>query len=91
MLKTRRAFYKNLLAALLPQLVGHTLLTWSVRHVRPTVVGMATVGEPVGAAILASVWPGIEEAIAPQLAVGCAVTLAAVLLALWQPVASSER
>jgi drug/metabolite transporter (DMT)-like permease len=79
------------LAALVPQLVGHTLLTWSVRHVRPTVVGMATVGEPVGAAVLASFWPGIEEAIAPMIALGCGVTLTSVLVALWEPPERSTR
>lgn len=79
------------LAALVPQLIGHTLLTWSVRHVRPTVVGMATVGEPVGAAVLAAFWPGIEEAIAPVIALGCGVTLASVLLALWEPSNEATR
>ena len=78
------------LAALVPQLIGHTLLTWSVRYTRPTVVGMATVGEPVGAAFLASFWPGIEESIAPMIALGCTVTLASVLLALWEPKGHQE-
>jgi drug/metabolite transporter (DMT)-like permease len=73
------------LAALVPQLIGHTLLTWSVGHVRPTVVGMAAVGEPVGAAALAAFWPGIEESISPVIGLGCAVTLASVLLALSSP------
>jgi drug/metabolite transporter (DMT)-like permease len=63
------------LAAAIPQLVGHTLLTWSVRHVTPTVAGLATLGEPVGAACLGYLWLG--EAIAPLTALGCAVTLAA--------------
>ena len=68
------------LAALLPQLVGHTLLTWSLRHATPTAVGIATVGEPVGATLLAWVWLG--ERVTPVIAAGCAITLAAVLLSL---------
>jgi drug/metabolite transporter (DMT)-like permease len=68
------------LAALLPQLVGHGLLTWSLRHTTPTTVGMATVGEPVGAAALGWVWLG--ESVSPLTAVGCLITLAAVALAL---------
>lgn len=68
------------LAALLPQLVGHTLLTWSLGHARPTVVGMATVGEPVGSTILAFLWLG--ESVSAAVLVGCAITLCAVVLAL---------
>lgn len=75
-----RALWALVAAALLPQLVGHSLLTWALRHARPAVVGMATVGEPVGAAVLAWLWLG--EAVPPVVAAGCAVTLAAVALAL---------
>lgn len=68
------------LAALVPQLVGHTLLTWSLRHATPTAVGIATVGEPVGATVLAWIWLG--ERVGALVAVGCAITLGAVLLTL---------
>ncbi len=68
------------LATAVPQLVGHTLLTWSLRHTTPTVVAMATVAEPVGATALAWLWLG--DAVAPLTAVGCGLTLTAVLLAL---------
>lgn len=68
------------LAALVPQLVGHTLLTWSLRHSTPTVVGMATVGEPVGSTLIALLWWG--EWVSWQVALGCAITLAGVVTAL---------
>lgn len=68
------------LAALLPQLVGHGLLTWSLRHTTPTRVGIATVGEPVGAAALGWVWLG--EGVSALTAIGCSVTLCAVILAI---------
>ena len=71
------------LAALVPQLIGHTLLTWALRHTRPAVVGMATVGEPVGSTVLAYLWLG--ELVGPQVVLGCAVTLTAVIVALWEP------
>lgn len=77
------AFGWILLAALVPQLIGHTLLTWALRHTRPTVVGMATVGEPVGSTLLAWLWLG--EDVGAAIALGCAVTLAGVLLALFDP------
>jgi drug/metabolite transporter (DMT)-like permease len=69
-----------LLSALVPQLIGHNLLTWSLRHAKPTIVGMATVGEPVGASLLGYLVLG--EAVGPAAAVGCAITIGAVVLAL---------
>lgn len=39
--------------ALGPQLLGHTALNWSLRHLSPTFVAVATLGEPIGAALLA--------------------------------------
>ncbi|RJO67058.1 MAG: EamA/RhaT family transporter, partial [Myxococcales bacterium] len=68
------------LAAALPQLVGHNLLTWSVRFLPPAAVGMAVVAEPVGATALAWLWLG--EAAPPWVALGCALTLAGVVLAI---------
>jgi drug/metabolite transporter (DMT)-like permease len=68
------------LAALVPQLIGHNLLTWALRYVRPTVVGIATIGEPVGAALLGWLW--LDEAVSATVALGCSLTIAAVLLAL---------
>lgn len=67
------------LAALLPQIVGHGLLTWSLRHTTPVVVGIATVGEPVGASILGYLW--LDETVQPTVAIGCAIVLGAVVLA----------
>lgn len=71
------------LAALVPQLVGHSLLTWSLRHATPTAVGIATVGEPVGATFLAWVW--LRETPTALVLIGCAITLVAVFIALWRP------
>jgi len=68
------------LAAVIPQLVGHTILTWAVQHTRPVVVGMATVGEPVGATILAFLWLGESPTLVVVL--GCVVVLASVALAI---------
>ncbi len=71
------------LCALVPQIVGHGALTWSLRHLKPTVVGMATVGEPVGSTLLA--WWLLDEHLDPLIGLGCAVTLAAVVLAVRAP------
>jgi drug/metabolite transporter (DMT)-like permease len=77
------AFGYVVLAALLPQLVGHGLLTWSLRHTRPTVVGIATLGEPVGSTLLAWWWLG--ERAGGLTLLGCLVTVGGVALAVWQP------
>jgi len=71
------------LSALIPQLVGHGLLTWSLRYTMPTVVGLATLGEPVGSTLLAWVWLG--EAAPAVVLVGCAVVLVSLILALARP------
>lgn len=67
------------LAALVPQIIGHGLMTRALRHARPTAVGMVTVGEPVGATFLA--WIFLDEALTPLVAAGCAITATAVGLA----------
>jgi len=41
------------LLALVPQLMGHSLLNWSLKYVPATMVTLAELGEPVGATILA--------------------------------------
>jgi drug/metabolite transporter (DMT)-like permease len=40
-------------AALIPSLVGHTLLNWSVRRAPAHLVALTILGEPVGASLLA--------------------------------------
>ena len=42
-----------LLLALLPQLIGHSTFNWILRHVPATVVAITTLGEPIGASMLA--------------------------------------
>ncbi len=68
------------LAALVPQLVGHGALTYALGSLRPTVVGMATVGEPVISTLLAFLF--LHEALDALTAFGCAITLGGVFLAL---------
>jgi drug/metabolite transporter (DMT)-like permease len=59
--------------ALIPQLIGHTLLTWSLRHVTPTAAGIAVLGEPVGSTVLAALL--LHEVVGAWTLVGCAVVL----------------
>jgi len=77
------SFMYIVLAALIPQMIGHNLLTWALRHTTPTAVSMTIVGEPVGATILGWMWLG--EAVPLWVGIGCAITLCAVLFAIWNP------
>ena len=45
-----------ILLALVPQLLGHSTLNWSLRFMPATLVAIAILGEPVGATILASLF-----------------------------------
>lgn len=68
------------LATLVPQLIGHNAITWALRHLRPTTVGLATVAEPVGATLLA--WWWLAEIPSALTLGGALVILCAVALAL---------
>lgn len=67
-------------AAAVPQLVGHTLLTWAVGRTDPTRVALATLGEPVLAGLLA--WGVLGESLSGLAIVGGLMTLLAVGVAL---------
>jgi drug/metabolite transporter (DMT)-like permease len=40
------------MSALVPSLIGHTLLNWTVRRVPVHLVALAILGEPIGASVL---------------------------------------
>ncbi|MEO0081129.1 MAG: DMT family transporter [candidate division WOR-3 bacterium] len=63
-----------------PQLIGHTTFNWALRYLNAPAVGMAILGEPVGATILA--WLLLRETPAWFELTGGAIILAAVYLAI---------
>jgi drug/metabolite transporter (DMT)-like permease len=65
--------------ALGPQLIGHTAVNWALRRTPATVVALAILGEPLGAAVLARVLFG-ETFSGAQLA-GFAMLLCGIFLA----------
>lgn len=73
------AYLMALALALGPQLLGHTTLNWSLRHLSPTFVGVATLGEPIGAALLALLIFG--QQFAPWQLVGFVVLMAGIVIA----------
>lgn len=74
------AAYGWLLAlALVPQLVGHSTLNWSLRHLSATYVAIITLSEPIGSGILAFFILG--EAVTRSTAAGGALILAGIYIA----------
>ena len=65
-----------------PMMLGHTGMNWALRYLPAYVVNLTTLGEPVGATLLAAILPGIHE-VPPMLTlVGGALVLSGILLAL---------
>lgn len=69
-----------LLLALVPQLVGHSSFNWALGHLGAAYVAVATLGEPIGAAVLALLFLG--EVPSPLKAAAAALILAGIYLAL---------
>jgi drug/metabolite transporter (DMT)-like permease len=67
--------------ALGPMLLGHTGMNWALGHLPAFVVNLTTLGEPVGATLLAAALPGIHEVPGPLTLVGGGLILGGVLLA----------
>lgn len=62
-----------ILLGLIPTVLGHTLLYYSVRYVRPTIVSAVPLGEPILASLMALVF--FAEAIPLMTIIGGGVTL----------------
>ena len=73
------AYVLVLALAIGPQLLGHTAFNWSLRHLSATFVAIATLGEPIGAALLALVLFG--QTFQPIQLVGFVVLLAGIAVA----------
>lgn len=67
--------------ALGPMLLGHTGMNWALGHLPAFIVNLTTLGEPIGATILAALLPGIAEVPGVGTIVGGALVLAGVVLA----------
>ena len=67
--------------ALGPMLLGHTGMNWALGHLPAFIVNLTTLGEPIGATILAAVLPGIAEVPGMGTIAGGVLVLAGVVLA----------
>jgi len=64
-----------------PMMLGHTGLNYALRYMPSYLVSLTTLGEPVGATLLAMALPGIGEVPGLWTVAGGAVLLGGVLLA----------
>ncbi len=64
-----------------PMLLGHTGMNWALGHLPAFVVNLTTLGEPIGATILAALLPGIDEVPSMGTIVGGVLVLGGVMLA----------
>jgi drug/metabolite transporter (DMT)-like permease len=62
-------------------LIGHTGMNWALGHLPAFLVNLTTLGEPIGATLLAAVLPGIAEIPGPGTMVGGALVLSGVIVA----------
>jgi drug/metabolite transporter (DMT)-like permease len=69
------------LLALVPQLLGHSLLNWALEHVSAALVAIAILGEPIFSTLLAI--PILHEVPGPSRVLGAAIVLCGVALAAW--------
>lgn len=64
-----------------PMLLGHTGMNWALGHLPAFIVNLTTLGEPIGATILAALLPGIAEVPGGATVLGGGLVLTGVLLA----------
>ena len=64
--------------AVVPTIIGHTVFNWALKHVRPTAISLAFLGEPVIASVLALIFFAQRPPLATF--VGGALVLAGVYL-----------
>lgn len=77
-----REYALFLALAVVPMVIGHTLLNWALKHVTAPVVATAILGEPVGATVLALIVLG---EVPPAVTVlGGAIVLAGIGLVVYE-------
>jgi drug/metabolite transporter (DMT)-like permease len=67
-----------ILLALIPQVLGHTILNWALAYMSPTLVALVILGEPVGAALLA--WAFLNEPVVWFQGIGAVCLLTGIVL-----------
>ena len=66
--------------AAVPMMLGHTGINYALRYLPAYVANLASLGEPIGATLLAWALPAIAEAPPPQTLLGGALILGGIAL-----------
>ena len=66
------------LLAIVPQLIGHTAINWSLKHLKTSMVAITILGEPLGASILAYII--FHETIEPFQGIGIVLIFVAIII-----------
>ena len=74
------SYFYMFLLAVVPQLLGHTSFNWALKYLKANAVAISTLGEPVGASILAYIFFG--QIIKPLQAVGMVLVLVSIAVAI---------
>ncbi len=72
-----------------PQLLGHTGINWALKHLTPSLVAVAILGEPIGSALWA--WWIFGENFAPFQLAGFALLLVGIILASRPHISSNNQ
>jgi drug/metabolite transporter (DMT)-like permease len=83
---TQWAYFAAL--AVVPTILGHTVFNWAIKHVRPSAISLAFLGEPVAASVLAFVFFAQRPPLATF--IGGAMVLAGVYLSMSSPQAGDQ-
>jgi drug/metabolite transporter (DMT)-like permease len=67
------------LLAVIPQLIGHTLINWALKHLKASLVAISILGEPIGATILAYLF--FRETVGTTQLVGMFLIFLAIIVA----------
>lgn len=78
----------GLLLALIPQIIGHSSLNWSLKYLPASYVSVAVLGEPVGSSILAMIF--LKETPTPLEVAGAVLILAGILISSQMPKENPE-
>ncbi len=76
---SKLSYFYMVLLAVVPQLLGHTSFNWALKYAKTSAVAVATLGEPVGATILAYII--FKESVNLMQGIGILIILISIFIA----------
>jgi len=75
--------------AIIPTIIGHSVFNWALKHVRPTVISLAFLGEPLAASLLALIF--FAQRPRPTILIGGSLVLIGIYLTNLKPVSNRQQ